>query len=87
MFWKGFQKRASMPGVKALQPMSAAGKMVGNKPQSMVATVGAFKPNALPTGKPLPAAHNAAARLNNTALPTPAAPIANQTKVVAGMSS
>lgn len=51
MFWEGFTKQASsrMVGVKSIQPLSASGRMVGNKPSSMVSTVAAYKPSPLPT--------------------------------------
>ena len=49
MFWKGFYKQASMRvGIKTLQPLSAAGKRVGNKPSTLVTTKAAVKPNPVP---------------------------------------
>lgn len=72
-FFNGFTK-AAMAGEKALQPLASNGKMVGNKPTSMVATVGAFKPTPIPTADPSSASHNL-----NTNLP-PSDKITNNVK-------
>ena len=52
MFWEGFEKQARMAGVKATNPLNHNGKMVGNRPSSMVSTVSAYKPAPLPTAAP-----------------------------------
>lgn len=52
-FWLGFEKAATFGGVKSLKPPGQDGTMVSNKPTAMVATQGAFKPNPLPTPKPV----------------------------------
>lgn len=62
-FFSGFTKAANA-GEKALQPLASNGKMVGNKPTSMVATAGAFKPSPIPTPDPVGPSHNL-----NTKLP------------------
>jgi len=49
MFWEGFYKQALRIGTKAVNPLNAAGRMVGNKPMTGVAMVSAHKPAALPT--------------------------------------
>lgn len=56
-FFDGFLKAAGL-GEKSLQPLSSSGKMVGNKPTSMVTTVGAFKPSPIPTADPASPTHN-----------------------------
>lgn len=74
MFWIGFEKRAMRIGAKSLNPLSSAGRMVGNKPSTGVAMAGAFKPNALPTGSAMAARKNMAARIptsTETKLPAP----------------
>lgn len=65
-FWKGFEKQAMRIGVKATQPLSAAGRMVGNKPAAGVATAGAFKPNPMPVPVPTSAVKNTATRLGTS---------------------
>lgn len=50
MFWEGFEKKASrMPGITSVKPLNSSGRLVGNKPSSMVSTVAAYKPSPLPT--------------------------------------
>jgi hypothetical protein len=62
-FWNGFFKQAGLRiGMKAPMPLSAAGKMVGNKPASGVSTASHFKPNPIATpGKEL---HSASKNLS-----------------------
>jgi hypothetical protein len=49
MFWEGFNKKAAVLGIKSLKPLSSSGRLVGNKPSSMVTTISAVKKNPLPT--------------------------------------
>jgi hypothetical protein len=61
-FWKGFEKVAKV-GVKSLKPLSTAGRMVGNKPSTMVSTTSHFKPTAIPTAKPAAPKNNSNVKL------------------------
>lgn len=66
-FINGFIKTAGIAsGVKSLRPLSSAGRMVGNKPSSMVTTTSAYKPTPIPTIKPSSATNNLSTNLQNS---------------------
>lgn len=66
MFWDGFYKSAAL-GVKSVKPLSSSGRMVGNKPSSMVSTVAAYKPSPLPTPDTHSASNISKPSLSNSA--------------------
>ena len=65
-FWDGFEKAATVGGVKSNKPSLV------NKPTAMVSTQAAFKPAPLPTAKPHAVSQSGKAIL-------PATPVAKTT--------